>query len=171
MSKVVRILGIDPGFRLTGYGLIDTNGRKSVYVSHGHIKTNVGADPAVRLKEIFTTLQALIADFQPDELAVEKVFVARNADSALKLGQARSAAICASFEAELPVYEYAATLVKQSIVGRGSADKEQVQHMVSALLESQQSFTLDESDALAIALCHAHTRALSALVAASGQVQ
>jgi len=160
---VVRILGIDPGFRLTGYGLIDTNGQKSVYVSHGHIR-NTSAEPAGRLKNIFTHLQAVIADYQPDELAVEKVFVAKNADSALKLGQARSAAICASFEADLPVYEYAATLVKQSIAGKGSADKEQVQHMVQALLECKHNLTLDESDALAIALCHAHTRAMNELV-------
>lgn len=163
MSAAVRILGIDPGFRLTGYGLIDTNGQQSVYVAHGSIK-NTSADPAERLRNIFREMRAVIAKYQPDELSVEKVFVARNADSALKLGQARSAAICASFDADLPVHEYAPRLMKQSITGRGSADKEQVQHMVRVLLSYDGKLTLDESDALALALCHAHTRAISLLM-------
>lgn len=159
----MRILGIDPGFRLTGYGLIDTNGQESVYVAHGSIK-NTSVDPAVRLKNIFTEVRQVIATYQPDELAIEKVFVARNADSALKLGQARSAAICATFDTDMSVHEYAARLMKQSIAGRGSADKEQVQHMVRVLLSYADPLTLDESDALGLALCHANTRVLNTLL-------
>jgi len=170
LNQVTRILGIDPGFRLTGYGLIDTNGQASVYVAHGHIK-NTADDPADRLRNIFSELRAVIARYEPDELAIEKVFVAKNADSALKLGQARSAAICATFDAEIPVFEYAARLVKQSITGKGSADKEQVQHMVRVLLSFNDDLSADESDALGIALCHAHSRNIEQLVpgAAAGR--
>lgn len=165
---MVRIIGIDPGFRLTGYGVIDTDGQSSRYVAHGHVK-NTADDPAERLKRIFSVMRDVIAEYQPHELAIEKVFVAKNADSALKLGQARSAAICASFEADIPVHEYAARLVKQSITGRGSADKEQVQHMVRVLLSYTGDLTHDESDALGIALCHAHNRSLNKLVAGAGR--
>jgi crossover junction endodeoxyribonuclease RuvC len=166
LTQVVRILGIDPGFRLTGYGLIDTNGQESCYVAHGSIK-NTSADPAARLKNIFSEVRQVIATYQPDELAIEKVFVAKNADSALKLGQARSAAICASFDTEISVHEYAPRLMKKSITGRGSADKEQVQHMVRVLLSYSDPLTLDESDALGLALCHAHTRAINSLLSSA----
>ena len=163
MTRAVRILGIDPGFRLTGYGLIDTNGQQSCYVAHGSIK-NTAADPPDRLKNIFSEVQAIIAKYEPDEMAIEKVFVARNADSALKLGQARSAAICATFATAMTVHEYAPRLMKQSLTGRGSADKEQVQHMVRVLLSYDGKLSLDESDALGLALCHAHTRSLNRLI-------
>jgi crossover junction endodeoxyribonuclease RuvC len=171
LTQVVRILGIDPGFRLTGYGLIDTNGQESCYVAHGSIR-NTSADPAVRLKNIFSEIRRIIDTYQPDELSIEKVFVAKNADSALKLGQARSAAICASFDSHVSVHEYAPRLMKQSITGRGSADKEQVQHMVRVLLSYKGSLTLDESDALGLALCHAHARSINNLLsdAAGGKI-
>jgi crossover junction endodeoxyribonuclease RuvC len=109
-------------------------------------------------------VQAIIAKYEPDEMAIEKVFVARNADSALKLGQARSAAICATFATAMTVHEYAPRLMKQSLTGRGSADKEQVQHMVRVLLSYDGKLSLDESDALGLALCHAHTRSLKRLI-------
>jgi crossover junction endodeoxyribonuclease RuvC len=160
MTTRVRVLGIDPGYRLTGYGLIDTDGQQSRHVASGNIQT-ANADTATRLKSIYLEVRRVVDEFHPDEVAVEKVFMHRNADSALKLGQARAAAICATFGTELVVYEYAARLVKQSVVGRGNADKVQVQHMVKALLAIEAALGADESDALAVALCHAHTRPLA----------
>jgi len=160
LNKRIRVLGIDPGYRLTGYGLIDTDGQESRHIASGNIRT-VSSDPAGRLKSIFFEVRRIVVEYHPDEVAVEKVFMHRNADSALKLGQARAAAICATFGHELVVYEYAARAVKQAVVGRGSADKVQVQHMVKALLTIEAAMGADESDALAIALCHAHTRPLA----------
>ncbi|MGI9307973.1 MAG: crossover junction endodeoxyribonuclease RuvC [Gammaproteobacteria bacterium] len=157
----MRILGIDPGYRITGYAVIDSDGQQSQHVCNGVIRATTD-DPAQRLRGIFERVAELIAEFAPQEMAVEKVFVARNADSALKLGQARAAAICASFGAEIKIAEYAARLVKQSIVGKGNADKSQVQHMVKALLQLEGDLAADAADALAIALCHAHMRAFSA---------
>ena len=165
MRPWVRVLGIDPGIRVTGYGILDTNGQESRYVTAGIIKTAAITDTAQRLRTIFTHTEALVAEHQPAELAIEKVFVARNADSALKLGQARAAAICATFKADVPVHEYAARQVKQAIVGKGSAGKEQVQHMVRVLLNLDKGLPLDASDALGIALCHAHMRATGLLIA------
>lgn len=159
MTTPIRVLGIDPGYRLTGYGLIDTDGQQSRYVNSGKIP-GVGSDPATRLKSIYFEIRRIVDEFHPDEVAVEKVFMHRNADSVLKLGHARAAAICGTFERELVVYEYAARVVKKSVVGRGNADKVQVQHMVKALLGIEAVLGADESDALAVALCHAHTRPL-----------
>jgi crossover junction endodeoxyribonuclease RuvC len=158
MRAWVRVLGIDPGIRITGFGILDTNGQESRHVDAGVIKTNKATDMAGRLKIIYTETAALVAQYQPAELAIERVFVARNPDSALKLGQARSAAICATFSADIAVYEYAAREVKLAIVGKGSAGKEQVQHMVRVLLNLDKGMSLDASDALGIALCHAHKR-------------
>lgn len=166
MNSSIRILGIDPGYRVTGYAVIDSDGQQSQHVCNGVIRAQAD-DPAERLRIIFDRVGELIAQYTPEEMAVEKVFVARNADSALKLGQARSAAICASFGANMQVAEYAARLVKQSIVGKGNADKSQVQHMVKALLQIEGELTADAADALAIALCHAHTRAFSARLGAA----
>jgi crossover junction endodeoxyribonuclease RuvC len=151
-----RILGIDPGSRITGYGIIDSDGRRSRHVTSGCIRTGKGAF-AERLGQIFDGIRALIAEQQPDELAIEQVFVSKNASSALKLGHARGAAITAAVTAGLPVYEYTPSAVKQALVGTGRADKEQVQHMVRVLLNLQGEMGLDQSDALGIALCHAHT--------------
>ena len=154
---MTRILGIDPGSRITGYGIVDSDGRSTRYVASGCIKCAAG-EFADRLETIFVEVSARVADYSPDEVAIESVFVHRNADSALKLGQARAAAICATFGTGMDLFEYAARAVKQSIVGRGGADKQQVQHMVKALLGLKTLPATDEADALAVALCHAHSR-------------
>lgn len=160
----IRILGIDPGSRVTGYGLIDTNGSSTRYVASGCIHTDVGDMPG-RLKCIFDGVQALVREHRPVEVAIEKVFMHRNADSALKLGQARSAAICGTFLGQAAIHEYAARAVKQAVVGQGGADKGQVEHMVRALLRLPEILAADEADALAVALCHAHSRALAGRLA------
>ena len=151
-----RVLGIDPGSRVTGFGVIDSDGSHSRYLESGCIRTASGDFPD-RLGEIFRGLGEVLDAWQPQEVAVEQVFVARNAASALKLGQARGAAISAIVTRELPVYEYTPAAVKQGLVGNGRAEKEQVQHMVQVILGLQGRMTLDQSDALAIALCHAHS--------------
>ena len=155
---MTRILGIDPGSRITGYGVIETDGVRSRHLGSGRIRTISGAFPD-RLGEIFSGLREVLAEWQPQEVAIEQVFVSRNASSALKLGQARGAAISAVVTLELPVFEYTPAAVKQGLVGNGRAEKEQVQHMVRVILGMQGKMTLDESDALAIALCHAHSNA------------
>ncbi|MGD8843450.1 MAG: crossover junction endodeoxyribonuclease RuvC [Gammaproteobacteria bacterium] len=150
---MTRILGIDPGSRFTGYGLIDSDGRQVRYVGSGCLKVS-GAALADKLGLIFGELSALIGEFQPQQFAIENVFMHRNADSALKLGQARGAAICAAVTRDLPVAEYAPREIKQAVVGRGGADKQQVQHMVRVLLKLAENPQADAADALAIALCH-----------------
>ena len=151
-----RILGVDPGSRVTGYGIIETDGVRSRHLGSGCIRT-VSGDFPVRLGEIFAGLREVLAEWQPHEVAIEQVFVSRNASSALKLGQARGAAISAVVTLDIPLFEYTPAAVKQGLVGNGRAEKEQVQHMVRVILGMQGSMTLDESDALAIALCHAHS--------------
>ncbi|OCG24528.1 crossover junction endodeoxyribonuclease RuvC [Gilliamella sp. HK2] len=150
------ILGIDPGSRLTGYGVIRQTGRQLSYLGSGCIRTSVD-DLPTRLKRIYAGVSEIILQFQPDIFVIEQVFMARNADSALKLGQARGAAIVAAVNNNLPVFEYAARLVKQCVVGTGAADKKQVQHMVKLLLKLPASPQADAADALAIAITHAHT--------------
>ncbi|OUR67995.1 crossover junction endodeoxyribonuclease RuvC, partial [Cycloclasticus sp. 46_83_sub15_T18] len=130
----MRILGIDPGSRVTGYGLIEVNGRAVKYIDSGCIRTGGGTLPS-RLKTIHLGVREIIQHYKPQEMAVEQVFMAKNADSALKLGQARAAAICAVFDDDIEVFEYAARQIKQALVGKGSADKTQVQHMVKVLLK------------------------------------
>ncbi|MEO1888451.1 MAG: crossover junction endodeoxyribonuclease RuvC [Cycloclasticus sp.] len=152
----MRILGIDPGSRVTGYGVIEVSGRAVKYVDSGCIRTGGGALPE-RLKKIYLDVQEISQHYQPQEMAIEQVFMGKNADSALKLGQARAAAICAIFDREVMVFEYAARQIKQALVGKGSADKTQVQHMVKILLKLQGNPQMDASDALAVALCHFHT--------------
>ena len=169
MKHSVRILGIDPGSRITGFGIVDCDGAKTRYVASGCIRVGDGEFMG-RLEAIFDGIRAVVAEHGPAEIAVERVFVNRNADSALKLGQARAAAICATFGAEVSLHEYAARAVKQAIVGRGGADKSQVAHMVRALLGVRDALAADEADALAVALCHAHSRALAGrLDAAAGR--
>jgi crossover junction endodeoxyribonuclease RuvC len=153
----MRILGIDPGSRFTGYGVIDVDGDRASCVRHGVIRTGSG-EFAERLGIIFGGLQELIREVGPTEVAVESVFVSRNAASALKLGQARGAAVCAAIALGLPVAEYSPRSVKQAIVGRGGADKVQVQHMVGVLLRLEEALQEDAADALAVALCHQHTQ-------------
>jgi crossover junction endodeoxyribonuclease RuvC len=154
---MTRILGIDPGSRVTGYGIIDHNGRDTTYVASGCIRAQ-GESLAERLGVIFAGVRAIISEYDPQEMAVERVFLNRNADSALKLGQARGAAICAGVHHHLPVDEYAAREIKQAVVGRGGATKEQVQHMVCVLLSLQKAPPSDAADALGVALCHGHHR-------------
>lgn len=153
----MRILGIDPGSRFTGFGIIEVNGDRAVAVHYGVIKAGTGEFPQ-RLGIIFAGIRDLIEDYQPTEVAIETVFMSRNAGAALKLGQARGAAICAAVSVGLPVSEYAPRAVKQAIVGRGGADKVQVQHMVMVLLQLQEKLQEDAADALAVALCHQHTQ-------------
>jgi len=150
-----RILGLDPGSRITGYGVVETTPRGVHYVASGCIRVEAEDFPS-RLKQIFDGVSEVIALYQPSQMAIEQVFMHKNADSALKLGQARGAAICATLNQQLPVYEYAARQVKQALVGKGNADKTQVQHMVKILLRIQGDIQIDASDALAISLCHHH---------------
>ncbi len=148
------ILGIDPGSRITGYGLVDNHANRIAYVSSGSIRV-AGDSLAARLGHIYAAIDAVIRQYAPEQMGIENVFVARNADSALKLGQARGAAICAAHQAGLEVAEYAPREIKQAIVGTGAADKVQVQHMVQRLLGLRQALASDEADGLAIAICHA----------------
>lgn len=153
---MTRILGIDPGSRRTGYGVVDVSGSKMTYVTSGIIRLPERGLPE-RLKIIFDGVSEIILQYRPQHMAVEEVFLARNPSSALKLGQARGAAIVAGVNANLPVGEYSARTVKQSVVGTGSADKTQVQMMVMQLLKLSQSPAEDAADALAVAICHAHS--------------
>ena len=154
---MIRILGIDPGSRVTGYGIIDQAGQQISYVASGCIRTSGGA-LAERLGIIFAGVNTIIQQYLPDEMAIERVFMNKNADSALKLGQARGAAICASVHLEVPVDEYAAREIKQAVVGNGGATKEQVQHMICVLLSLQKTPPSDAADALGVAVCHGHHR-------------
>ncbi len=164
VRDAVRILGIDPGSRLTGFGIVDSQGSSIKLVDCGTISTS--GDHAERLRRIFNEIERLVARHEPQEVAVERVFVHRNADSALKLGQARAAALCATFGSKLPIYEYAARHIKKAVVGRGAAEKAQVQHMVRLLLAMQALPAPDAADALAAALCHAHERGAQQLIKA-----
>ena len=131
--SVIRILGIDPGSRITGYGIVDVDGNQCRYIASGCIRTR-GDNFPERLREIFKGSRQLVETYVPAEIAIEQVFMHRNADSALKLGQARAASLCASFDSETRIYEYAARQIKQAVVGDGAADKSQVAHMVKRLL-------------------------------------
>lgn len=150
------ILGIDPGSRITGYGVIRQHGMQLIYLGSGVIRTEV-ADLPQRLHRIYAGVSEIITQFQPDVMAIEDVFLAKNANSALKLGQARGSAIVAGVNHHLPVFEYSARRVKQTVTGIGSAEKSQVQAMVMRLLRLTTSPQIDASDALAIAITHAHT--------------
>lgn len=168
------ILGIDPGSRITGYGVIKKEGRKLTYLGSGCIKAfstskeegdNAFSD---RLQTIFAGVSELIIQFEPELFAIEEVFMGVNPGGALKLGQARGAAIVAATSRGLPVAEYSARQIKQSVVGTGAADKTQVQHMVKSILKLPGTPQADAADALAIALCHAHS--YESLSKMSGQV-
>jgi crossover junction endodeoxyribonuclease RuvC len=160
----VRILGLDPGSRVTGFGVIECRGPDYKHVAHGCIAV-AGLELADRLRRIFEALTALITEHGPGEIAVERVFVNRNVDSALKLGQARGAALCAIPQG-VPVFEYAPRAIKLALVGSGAAEKVQVAHMIKTLLQLNEKISPDASDALAIAVCHAHTRRLHQLASA-----
>jgi len=161
---VAIILGIDPGSRITGFGLIDMQGQRPVYISSGCIRCGDGA-VAPRLRLIHEGVQQLIQTYQPDEFAIERAFMGKNADSALKLGQARGVAMAVAALCDLDVHEYAPRAIKQAVTGAGGADKEQIQHMVRTLLKLPGCPQADAADALAVALCHGYQRA--ALIARS----
>src|SRR5689334_4043217 len=157
---MIRILGIDPGSQRTGVGIIDTDGAgRTQHVFHTALMLTANENFPLRLKQIFEELAAIVDEHRPDEVAIERVFMAKNADSALKLGQARGAAICAVASRGLVVTEYAPKEIKQAVVGTGSGDKTQIQHMIGILLHLPGKLQADAADALAIALTHAHTRA------------
>ena len=160
VSDKLRILGIDPGSRLTGFGVLDFDSDSASYVASGTVQSIDGEFPD-RLKQIFESVTEIVSQYQPDVVAIESVFVHKNAGSALKLGHARSAAICATFEHDVEVFEYAPRQIKQAIVGTGGASKEQVQHMVITILNLQGEPAPDAADALAAALCHGHRRGFS----------
>ena len=151
------MLGVDPGSRITGYGLIEAGAGALRYIASGRIETHSGSFPK-RLAEIYRGLKEVIAEHKPNQMAIEEVFLSRNPQSALKLGQARGAAIAAAVGADLPVDEYAARFVKQAVVGTGSASKEQVAYMVRMLLALDAEPPADAADALAVAICHVNTR-------------
>ena len=152
---ITRILGIDPGSRITGFGIIERHRQQSVYVTSGCIRTQSKLMPQ-RLQEIYTGLTQIIEQYQPTISAIEQVFVHRNVASALKLGQARGVAILACAQHNLTLHEYAPTQIKQAVVGNGHADKIQVQQMVKILLSLSNTPQVDAADGLAAALCHAH---------------
>ncbi len=152
----MRILGIDPGLRVTGFGVLDKVGQKLTYVTSGCIRTPQDGDLPERIKTILEGLCQLIGEIKPQQVAVEKVFVNVNPQTTLLLGQARGAAICAAVISSLPISEYTALQVKQAVVGNGHARKEQVQGMVRRLLELPGDPSADAADALACAICHAH---------------
>jgi crossover junction endodeoxyribonuclease RuvC len=153
-SATIRVLGIDPGSQCTGFGVVDASGLKLTYVASGVIRTGQG-EFAARLCEIFRCVQTVVAEYRPHEIAIERVFVNRNPDSALKLGQARGAAICGTANANAEIFEYATRQIKQAVVGSGSAEKGQVQLMMKSLLKLEGPLSADAADALAAAVCHA----------------
>lgn len=166
MTNAIRILGLDPGLRRTGWGVVICEGSRLSHVAHGVIRAPEAGPLAGRLLCLFEALAAVIAAHRPDEAAVEEVFVNMNPASTLKLGQARAASLIAPAQAGLPVAEYATRLVKKAVVGAGSAEKDQVGFMVRRLLPGVGETCADSADALAVAIAHAHLRG-AALRAAS----
>jgi crossover junction endodeoxyribonuclease RuvC len=158
-----RVLGIDPGSQRTGYGVIDCHGRGERHIASGCIDVT-GHDMVLRLQRIYSTISALVAEHRPDVVAIERVFVHRNPDSALKLGQARGVALCAAASFGASVHEYAPRAIKSAVTGYGAAAKPQVAQMVRTLLLLEMQLAADAADALAVALCHSQTRRLGALV-------
>jgi crossover junction endodeoxyribonuclease RuvC len=156
LLEPVRILGIDPGSRITGYGIIDFHRNHARHVASGSIHVR-GSDLTVRLRAIFDGISTIVDSEGPTVVAVEQVFFHRNAASALKLGQARGAALMAGVARGLPLYEYSPNQVKQAVTGRGHAPKDQVQHMIKMLLCLRDLPASDAADALAVAICHGHT--------------
>jgi crossover junction endodeoxyribonuclease RuvC len=157
-----RVLGLDPGSLRTGFGVIEYVGGEPRHVTSGCINVT-GSDMVVRLRRIFEGVSALVAEHRPDTIAIERVFVHRNPDSALKLGQARGVALCAAAALGAEVHEYAPRAIKMAVTGYGAAEKTQVARMVCALLALASAPGADAADALAVALCHAHARRLAAL--------
>ncbi len=166
MKKQVRILGIDPGSRCTGYAVIDSDGFRHRYLDSGYIKVKGETFPQ-RLSDIFTRISLVIEQWQPTSAGIEQVFVNKNIDSALKLGQARGAAICAAAQAQLDIGEYTPRAIKKAVAATGGADKQQIQQMTKILLKLDFLPQCDEADALAIAICHANHMPLKQIGIAS----
>lgn len=163
----MRLLGIDPGLRRTGWGIIEARGNRLRHVAHGAVTSDAAADLPTRLTQIHDGIAAVVAEFAPAEAAIEETFVNRNPDSTLKLGQARGVAMLAPARAGLPVAEYAANRVKKAVVGVGHADKTQIADMVRRLLPGIEIDDPDAADALAVAICHAHYAQARDLTAAA----
>jgi crossover junction endodeoxyribonuclease RuvC len=159
----VRIIGIDPGLRNTGWGVIEAEGSRLSYIADGTVHSDADAPLAMRLLQIHAQLAEVLKSFMPDEAAIEETFVNKDARATLKLGQARGAAMLAPAMAGISVAEYAPNVVKKSVVGAGHAEKDQVKHMVKILLPRAEMNTADSTDALAIAICHAHHRGIQTL--------
>ncbi|MGE3145572.1 MAG: crossover junction endodeoxyribonuclease RuvC [Pseudorhodoplanes sp.] len=168
MTRAIRILGIDPGLRRTGWGLIETLGNRLSFLACGTVETSERAALAARLVAIHNGLSRIVEDFRPHEAAVEQTFVNKDATATLKLGQARGIAMLIPARAGLPVAEYAPNLVKKTIVGSGHGEKAQIRMMIGVLLPKSDPQSDDAADALAIAVCHAHHRASAVLKAALG---
>ena len=164
---MIRIIGIDPGSRRTGYGIVDMTGAKMNYVTSGIIRMPKGTLPE-RLQLIFDGLSQLIEEYNPQVMAIEDVFLARNPSAALKLGQARGAAILSGTNADLPVSEYSPRSIKLAVVGTGAADKKQVQMMVTSLLKLPGEPSEDAADGLAVAICHGHSMRTQNIMAGAG---
>ena len=158
ISRTIRIIGIDPGLRRTGWGIIESDGVRLVYVASGHITSKADDELAYRLRELFEGISSVIASFKPSEAAVEETFVNENPRATLKLGQARGMALLAPAMNGLKVAEYPPNLIKKSVVGAGHAEKHQIQAMIGFLLPKAKFDSADEADALAIAICHANHR-------------
>lgn len=157
---MVRIIGIDPGLRNTGWGVIECEGSRLSYIADGSVSSDGDASLSERLRQIHTQLLAVLKEFGPGEAAIEETFVNRDGRATLKLGQARGAVMLAPAMLAIPVTEYAPNVIKKSVVGAGHAEKQQIKHMVKLLLPKALLRTGDSTDALAIAICHAHHRSL-----------
>ena len=169
MTTTKRILGIDPGSRLTGFGVLDFHGDSPTYVTSGTVKSLDGGF-ADRLRQIFDAIGGIVGEYRPDIVAIESVFMHKNAGSALKLGHARAAALCATFEHNVEVFEYAPREIKQAVVGTGSATKEQVQHMIVSILKLDGVPAPDAADALATALCHGNQQRVHAQLGTGNRI-
>ena len=162
-SNLIRIIGIDPGLRRTGWGVIESDGVRLSYVASGHVTSTDKAELSFRLRELYEGLSSVLASFRPQEAAVEETFVNDNPRSTLKLGQARGMAMLAPAMRGMPVAEYPPNLIKKTVVGAGHADKKQIQVMIGFLLPKAKFDSADEADALAIAICHANHRGIRQL--------
>lgn len=162
-SNLIRIIGIDPGLRRTGWGVIESDGVRLSYVASGHVKSTDKEELSFRLRELYEGLAGILASFKPQEAAVEETFVNDNPRSTLKLGQARGMAMLAPAMRGIRVAEYPPNLIKKTVVGAGHADKKQIQMMVTMLLPRAKFDSADEADALAIAICHANHRGIRQL--------
>jgi crossover junction endodeoxyribonuclease RuvC len=170
MTNAIRILGLDPGLRRTGWGVISVDGPRLSHIAHGVIAPDDKAAFSLRLLALFSGLAEVIVEHAPHEAAVEETFMSTNGATTLKLGHARAAAILAPANAGLPVAEYAARYVKKAIVGAGAADKTQIAYMVERLLPAARGASADAADALAVAITHAHLRRAQAIVSQPGPV-